>query len=143
MTKLIQNVREMVSEQFEFRELLFQMVRRDLLIRYKQSVMGFGWAIFMPLVNTAIFSVIFIRVAPIRTSGFPIRSIAFCGLLAWNFFASSLPVLDGVAHVEPEPRDEGLFPAGDFSVLGRDRLTVDFAVGAVVLVGLMFYYKSR
>ncbi len=43
------------------------MTRRDLLLRYKQTVMGFGWAVFMPLVNTAVFSVIFTRVAPIET----------------------------------------------------------------------------
>ena len=43
------------------------MTRRDLLLRYKQTIMGFGWAIFMPLVNTAVFSVIFTRVAPLQT----------------------------------------------------------------------------
>ena len=57
---------EVVAEQWEYRELLVQMTARDLLLRYKQTVMGFGWAIFMPLVNTAIFSVIFTRVAADR-----------------------------------------------------------------------------
>jgi len=51
--------REAVVEQFEYRELLFQLTRRDLLIRYKQALMGFGWAVFMPLINTAVFSIIF------------------------------------------------------------------------------------
>ena len=80
---------EVLAEQIEYRELLRQMVRRDLLLRYKQTVMGFGWAIFMPLVNTAVFSVIFTRVAPID-AGMPYPLFAYCGLLAWNFFASSL-----------------------------------------------------
>jgi lipopolysaccharide transport system permease protein len=80
---------ELVSEQWEYRELLVRMTARDLLLRYKQTVMGFGWAIFMPLVNTAIFSVIFTRVAVIDV-GQPYPVYAFCGLLAWNFFASSL-----------------------------------------------------
>jgi len=62
---LLGDLKEMLREQYDFRELLYQMTRRDLLLRYKQSVMGFGWAIFMPLVNTAVFSVIFTRVAPI------------------------------------------------------------------------------
>src|SRR6476659_4228144 len=79
----------MFSEQLEFRELLFQMTRRDLLLRYKQTIMGFGWAVFMPLVNTALFSVIFMRVAPIDV-GAPYPVFAYTGLLAWNFFASSL-----------------------------------------------------
>jgi lipopolysaccharide transport system permease protein len=41
-----------LRELWEYRELLYQMTVRDLLLRYKQTVMGFGWAIFMPLVNT-------------------------------------------------------------------------------------------
>src|SRR5438270_4692890 len=83
------NLREVVAEQWEYRELLVRMTLRDLLLRYKQTAMGFGWAIFMPLVNTAVFSVIFTRVAPIDT-GMPYPLFAFCGLLMWNFTASSL-----------------------------------------------------
>ena len=80
---------ELVAEQWEYRELLVRMTARDLLLRYKQTVMGFGWAIFMPLVNTAIFSVIFTRVAAIDV-GQPYPVYAFCGLLAWNFCATSV-----------------------------------------------------
>src|SRR4030095_3348934 len=88
MARLAGDVREIVDEQYEFRELLYQMTRRDLLLRYKQTVMGFGWAIFMPLVNTAVFSVVFTRVAPIESS-MPYPLFAYCGLLAWNFSAAS------------------------------------------------------
>src|SRR5438093_13751520 len=88
MTRLAADIREMFREQFEFQELLLQMTRRDLLLRYKQTLMGFGWAIFMPLVNTAVFSVVFTRVAPIDT-GLPYPLFAYCGLLSWNFFASA------------------------------------------------------
>src|SRR5437667_2844383 len=86
---MLTDVREIISEQIQYRELLVQMTRRDLLLRYKQTVMGFGSAIFMPLLNTAIFSVIFTRVAPIHTP-VPYPLFAYCGLLAWNFFAASL-----------------------------------------------------
>src|SRR3954471_13397407 len=84
----VQEMREMFVEQAEYRELLVQMTRRDLLLRYKQTIMGFGWAIFMPLVNTAVFSVIFTRVAPLDTQ-MPYPLFAYTGLLAWNFSASS------------------------------------------------------
>src|SRR5438552_5385492 len=89
MALLLADVREIVAEQIAYRELLVQMTTRDLLLRYKQTVMGFGWAVFMPLINTAIFSVIFMRVAPIDT-GMPYPLFAYCGLLAWNFSASAL-----------------------------------------------------
>ena len=57
----------LVREQIEYRELLVRITARDLTLRYKQTVMGFGWAICMPLMNTAIFSVVFTRVAPLDT----------------------------------------------------------------------------
>src|SRR2546430_3103268 len=81
-------LREVIGEQWEYRELLVRMTSRDLLLRYKQTIMGFGWAIFMPLVNTIVFSVIFTRVAPLDTH-MPYPLFAYAGLLAWNFSASS------------------------------------------------------
>src|SRR5262245_27746889 len=83
------NVGEILGEQVQYRGLLYQMTKRDLLLRYKQTAMGFAWAVFMPLVNTAVFSVIFVRVAPIHTP-VPYPLFAYCGLFTWNFFASSL-----------------------------------------------------
>ena len=88
ITRLTGDLKEMAGEQYNFRELLYQMTRRDLLLRYKQTVMGFGWAIFMPLINTAVFSIIFTRVAPLQLD-MPYPLFAYCGLLAWNFSASS------------------------------------------------------
>ena len=88
---LVADIREMVSEQVGFRELLYQMTRRDLLLRYKQTIMGFGWAIFMPLVNTAVFSVIFTRIAPLDT-GCPIR----CSPTADSWRGTSRPPPSGL-----------------------------------------------
>src|SRR5262249_41202165 len=68
VSALAEDVRELVAEQVQFRELLYRMTLRDLLIRYKQTLMGFGWAIFAPVVNTIVFSVIFTRVATIQTN---------------------------------------------------------------------------
>ena len=58
--------KEMLGEQVRYRDLLYQITLRDLLLRYKQTVMGLGWAIFTPLINTLVFSVIFMKVAPIQ-----------------------------------------------------------------------------
>src|SRR5438046_787784 len=87
MTRLLKDVQEMLRELVEYRELLVQMTRRDLLLRYKQTAMGFAWAVFMPLINTAVFSILFTRVAPIQTR-VPYPVFAYCGLMAWSFMAS-------------------------------------------------------
>jgi ABC-2 type transport system permease protein/lipopolysaccharide transport system permease protein len=130
----------MFREQYEYRELLYRMTAKDLLVRYKQAVMGFGWAIFMPIVNTILFSVIFTRVATLETE-VPYPIFAFTGLLFWNFFASALRFsvtsLAGNATLVTKvyfPRE--IFPFSAILVS-----LVDTLVGAVILVLLMIYYQ--
>jgi ABC-type polysaccharide/polyol phosphate export permease len=140
MTRLVQDCREMLAEQFEFRELLYRMSARDLVLRYKQTVMGFGWAIFMPLVNTVVFSVIFTRVAPIKTP-VPYPVFAYCGLWVWNFFASSLRFSVVSLTGNPNLVSKVFFPREIFPFAAVIVSLVDFAVAGVVLVGLMVYYR--
>jgi lipopolysaccharide transport system permease protein len=139
MVGLLRDAREMFSEQMEYRELLAQMVRRDLLLRYKQTIMGIGWAVFMPLVNTAVFSVIFVRVAPLQTE-VPYPVFAFCGLLAWNFFASALRFAVVSLTSNTNLVTKVYFPREIFPFSCVAVALVDFAVGSVVLIVLMVYY---
>ena len=76
------------------------MARRDLLLRYKQTLMGFGWSILMPVTNMIVFSIIFTRVVPLHT-GMPYPIFAYTGLLPWNLFASSLRFSVASAHRQP------------------------------------------
>jgi lipopolysaccharide transport system permease protein len=139
ITALAGDLKEIVREQYDFRELLYQMTRRDLLLRYKQTVMGFGWAIFMPLVNTAVFSVIFTRVAPLEMD-MPYPLFAYCGLLAWNFSASSFRFAVQSLTNNASLVTKVYFPREIFPISAVFVSLVDFVVGATVLVGLMIYY---
>ena len=136
---LVDDVKERLKEQVEYRGLLFQMVKRDLLVRYKQSVMGFGWAIFMPLVNTAVFSVIFTRVAPIATP-VPYPLYAYCGLWAWNLFAASLRFSVVSLTGNPNLVTKVYFPREIFPISAVLVSLVDFVVASTVLIGLMLYF---
>jgi ABC-type polysaccharide/polyol phosphate export permease len=136
---LMVDVKEMFREQFEYRELLYQMTRRDLMLRYKQTVMGFGWAIFMPIINTIVFSVVFTRVAPLDV-GVPYPVFAFTGLLAWNFFASSLRFSVNSLTGNAALVTKVYFPREIFPFSAVFVSAVDFAVGSIVLVGFMVYY---
>ena len=139
MAQLAHDVREMVREQFEFRELLYQMTSRDLLLRYKQTAMGFGWALLTPLLNTLIFSVIFMRVAPIETR-VPYPLFVFCGLLAWNFTASALRFAVTSLTANTNLVTKVYFPREIFPFSAVLVSLVDFAVASSVLVVLMIYY---
>jgi ABC-type polysaccharide/polyol phosphate export permease len=132
-------VKEILSEQWIYRELLVRMTLRDLMLRYKQTIMGFGWAVFMPLVNTAIFSVIFMRVATIDV-GVPYPLYAFCGLVAWNFFASALRFSVTSLTGNPSLVTKLYFPREIFPFSAVLVSLVDYAVASVALAGLMAYY---
>ena len=139
LSRLAGDFKEIVGEQYEFRELLYQMTRRDLLLRYKQTIMGFGWAIFMPLVNTAVFTVIFTRVAPLETD-IPYPLFAYCGLVTWNFSASSFRFAVNSLTSNSNLVTKVYFPREIFPISAVIVSLVDFAVASTVLIGLMVYY---
>ena len=140
LSRLGADVREMLTEQVEYRELLYQMTMRDIRLRYKQTVMGFGWAVFMPLMNTAIFSIIFTRVAPIDTA-VPYPVFAYCGLLTWNFFSSSLKFAVNSLTSNSNLVTKVYFPREVFPFSSVIVSLVDLAVGSLVLVALMIWYR--
>src|SRR5881398_3721482 len=133
------DLREMVHEQLDFRELLYQLTARDLLLRYKQTAMGFAWAVLMPLMNTAIFSVVFMRVAPVETR-VPYPLFAFCGLLAWNFTASALRFAVSSLTANTNLVTKVYFTREIFPFSAVAVSLVDFGVAAIVLVAMMIYY---
>lgn len=139
---LVADVKEMLREQLDYRELLYQIVRRDLLIRYKETIMGFGWAVFMPIVNTVLFSIVFTRVAPGAVNvHVPYPVYSYSGLLAWNGFASALRF--SVASLTSNPNLVGkvYFPREVFPFSTVLVAAVDMAVGTIPLVILMAYYR--
>ena len=141
MSRLSADIKEMFQEQREFRELLFVMTRRDLMLRYKQTIMGFGWAVFMPLLNTILFSVIFAKVAKLDViDGVAYPVFAYCGLLVWNLTASALrfSVMSLTANINLVAKV--YFPREIFPFSAVLVAAVDFAVGAILLVGFMVYY---
>ncbi len=133
-------LRELVAEQIEYRELLVQMTKRDLLIRYKQAAMGVAWAFFMPLANTLVFAAIFTRVARVDT-GLPYPLFAYCGLLAWHFSASAWRFSTTSLTTNISLITKVYFPREVFPFSAVFVALVDFGVGALLLIALMAYYQ--
>lgn len=77
-------------ELWEYRDLLFVLVRRDFLAKYKQTVLGPLWFILQPLLNTLVFTVVFNKVAGIETGGIPPLLFYLCALLPWGYFAQNV-----------------------------------------------------
>src|SRR5262245_30938794 len=75
---------------WQYRELLYFLVWRDLKVRYKQTAIGATWALLQPLMTMLIFTVIFSHVAKIPSDGLPYPIFAYTALLPWTYFASAL-----------------------------------------------------
>ncbi len=80
-----------LGEAYGRRELLYFLIWRDIKIRYKQTVFGVAWAVLVPLLQLAIFTIIFGRLAGIRPDGdYPYTLFVLCGLVPWTFFAQAV-----------------------------------------------------
>ena len=75
---------------WKYRELLYFLIWRDVKVRYKQSLIGAGWAIFQPLMTMAIFTLVFGNFAKIPSDGLPYSVFALTALLPWTYFSAAL-----------------------------------------------------
>jgi lipopolysaccharide transport system permease protein len=78
------------SELYRYRDLLYFMVLRDITVLYKQSVLGFAWAIINPLVSMVIFSIVFGKLAKVPSDGIPYPIFSYAALIPWTYFSGTL-----------------------------------------------------
>ena len=79
-----------LRELWEYRELLYFLVWRDIKVRYKQTVLGAAWAIIQPFFTMVVFSIFFGRLAGVPSDGIPYPLFSFAALVPWTFFANGL-----------------------------------------------------
>lgn len=79
-----------IKELWEYRDLLFIFVHRNFVAAYKQSILGPFWHLIQPIMTTAVFMVVFNRIANISTDGVPPLLFYFCGIMLWQFFSTCL-----------------------------------------------------
>jgi lipopolysaccharide transport system permease protein len=75
---------------WQYRELLYFLVWRDVKVRYKQTIIGMAWVVLQPVLTMIVFTLVFGRFAKIPSDGIPYPVFIFAALLPWNLFASSL-----------------------------------------------------
>ena len=79
-----------LSEFWEYREVLFFLVWRDITVRYRQTLIGVAWAIIQPFMTMVVFSIFFGRLGRMPSDGVPYPLFAFAALVPWTFFANGL-----------------------------------------------------
>ena len=125
---------------WEYRELLYFLIWRDVKVRYKQTGLGAAWAIIQPVATMIIFSIFFGRLAKIPSDGVPYPIFAFAGLLPWQFFATSLNQAANSVVNSSNLIRKVYFPRLAVPIASTLAGLVDLGIAFVVLIGLMMYY---
>jgi lipopolysaccharide transport system permease protein len=125
---------------WEYRELLFFLVWRDVKVRYKQTVLGAAWAILQPFLTMVVFSIFFGRLAKVPSDGIPYPIFAYTALLPWQLFAHALSESGNSLVANQQLITKVYFPRLVIPISAVLAGLVDFVIAFVVLLAMMFYY---
>ena len=129
-----------LSELWEYRELLYFLVWRDIKVRYKQTALGASWAIIQPFFTMVVFSLFFGRLAKMPSDGIPYPIFAFAALVPWTFFANGLSQSSNSLVGSSSLITKVYFPRLIVPVASAFSGIVDFLIAFAVLLALMLYY---
>lgn len=129
-----------VKELWAYRELFWVLTLRDVKVRYKQTVLGFAWAILQPVMTMVVFSVIFGGFARLPSDGVPYPVFVYCGLLPWTFFAGSLSRAGNSVVGASNLISKVYFPRLVIPLSSVGSGLVDLAISTCVLLVLMLLF---
>ena len=126
---------------WEYRELAYYMVWRDIKVRYKQTVLGVGWAVAQPLASMVVFTVVFGRMAQLPSEGVPYAVFTMAALLPWQLFANAFTGAANSVASNAGVITKVYFPRLIVPLSAVAGTLVDLAVSLVLLAGLMIWYR--
>ena len=127
-------------ELWAYRELLYFLTWREIKVRYKQTVLGFAWAIIQPVMMMVVFTLFFGRLAKIPSEGIPYPIFNYAALLPWTLFAGGITRSSNSMVEQANLVKKVYFPRLVMPISGILSPLVDFAIAFTVLIGMMFYF---
>jgi len=135
-----------LAELWRYRELLWLLARRDVSVRYKQTLLGASWAVIQPLTTMVVFSVLFGlllgREGKPTVAGVPYALSTYCALVPWNFFASGLTQAGNSLVQNRNLVTRVYFPRLIAPMAPLIAALVDFAIAFAVLLGMIAVYHA-
>ena len=125
---------------WQYRELLWFLVWRDTKVRYKQAVIGAGWAVFQPLISMLLFTAIFSYLAKLPSDGIPYPLFAYAGLLPWNFIAQATSRSGTSLVGESHLISKVYFPRLIIPLAAASAPAVDLICALVMMIPLMLWF---
>lgn len=125
---------------WRYRELFYFLSWRDLLVRYKQTVVGVSWSVIRPLLTMLILTFVFGKLGKMPSGGVPYPLLVFCGMLPWQFFSTAMTESGGSLILNSNLISKVYFPR--LVIVASSVITsfVDFLISSVFLVGLLAWY---
>ena len=129
-----------LRELWEYRELLYFFIWRDVKVRYKQTALGLAWVVLQPIFTMLIFSLFFGRLAKVPSDGVPYPIFTFTALLPWVFFAHGVTQSSNSVVANSNLINKVYFPRMTIPIAAVLSGLADLLPGFVVLLAMMFYY---
>lgn len=129
-----------LREVWEYRELLYFFVWRDIKVRYKQTVIGAAWAVIQPFMTMVVFSLFFGLLAKIPSDGLPYPVFYYSALLPWTYFAGALSHATNIMVEHQRVITKVYFPRVILPIAAVLSGLVDFGIAFTILVGMMVFY---
>jgi homopolymeric O-antigen transport system permease protein len=125
---------------WRYRELFYFLAWRDLLIRYKQTVVGVAWSVIRPFLTMVVLTVVFGKFGKMPSGGVPYPILVFCGMLPWQFFSTALSESGNSLIINSNLISKVYFPRLVVPASSVITSFVDFIISAVFLMLLMIWY---
>lgn len=129
-----------LNELWEYRELLYFLVWRDVKVRYKQTALGAAWAIIQPFCTMVVFSLFFGKLAKMPSDGVPYPIFTFAALVPWTFFANGLSQASNSLVGSANLITKVYFPRLAIPIAAVLAGIIDFVLAFIILIGMMLYY---
>ncbi len=134
---MLKEIKELIC----YKELLLTLAMRDIKVRYKQSILGVGWAILQPFSLMIIFTLVFSKFVKVPSDGIPYPIFSYCALLPWTFFSTALTFSSTSLINNRNLVTKIYFPREIFPISATIACFFDFIIASFIFIAMMFYYK--
>jgi lipopolysaccharide transport system permease protein len=133
--------RQYWQDLWRYRELFYFLAWRDILVRYKQTVIGIAWALIRPFLTMVVFTVVFGHLAKLPSGGAPYPILVFSAMLPWQFFSNSLSECSNSLIANANLLSKVYFPRLVVPTSAVVVSFVDFMISGIILLALMAWYN--
>ncbi len=125
---------------WRYRELFGFLAWRDILVRYKQTIVGVAWGVLRPLLTMFILTIVFGKLAKLASAGVPYPILVFCGMLPWQFFSNALAESGNSLVMNSGMISKVYFPRMIIPASSIIASFVDFLISVIIMIILMLWY---